>query len=112
MTGLAPSPDFWKMTELFRDPEAVINPAMGVEKVSVWPAATLNIMPPGPAPWLFRVDMAISIEGKSPGMVLNPDICPDAIWRTDKYSSNRTCFFMIIGFLAFKTGKRHSQQVD
>ena len=51
MTGSEPVPDFRKTIGLSAEPVAVIKPASGEVKVSVWPAATRNVTPPGPALW-------------------------------------------------------------
>ena len=72
MTGLAPLPDFWKTIGLADVPVAVIKPERAVVKVSVYPAATLNVTPPVPTPWVFRSVMAAAMVAYEPGIVFIP----------------------------------------
>ena len=62
--GLAPLPDF--LIRIGLDElavEVVISPAVGVKNVSVYPAATLKITPPGPTPELFSAVIADARAG-------------------------------------------------
>ena len=61
--GFAPDPDFWNTIGSDDAPVAVIRPAVKEGRVSVKPAATLNVTPPEPTPSVFRSAIAAARLG-------------------------------------------------